>query len=114
MDRNARRLHRYSITVRGGARQARSVEQNRRYEEYLLAAEEALRRTHTGWAPWAVVEATDPFYAWWQVCETTAVAMTNGLLARGIDPARLDEQMLADEDGVSGPCAGYLDEGSVG
>lgn len=103
-----------------GARQARSVEQNRRYEEYLLAAEEALRRTHTAWAPWSVVEATDPVYAWWQVCETVAAAMTNGLLARGIDPDRIDPPMFADgppmlagEGSASAPGAGDLDQVSI-
>jgi polyphosphate kinase 2 (PPK2 family) len=34
-------------------RQARSLEQNRRYEEYLLAAEETLAHTNTAWARWA-------------------------------------------------------------
>ena len=84
-------------------RQARSLDQNRRYEEYLLAAEETLARTGSGWAPWTVVEATDPFYAWWQVCETTAAAMADGLQARGIDLDRLGEQMLADEDEAGVP-----------
>jgi polyphosphate kinase 2 (PPK2 family) len=86
-----------------GTRQARSLDQNRRYEEYLLAAEETLARTGSGWAPWTVVEATDPFYAWWQVCETTAAAMADGLQARGIDLDRLGEQVFADGDAAGAP-----------
>ena len=92
-----------------GARQPRSWEQNRRYEEYLLAAEETVVGTKTTWAPWTVVEATDPFYAWWQVGETVAAAMADGLQARGIDPERMDGQMLA-ADGASVQCADYWDE----
>jgi polyphosphate kinase 2 (PPK2 family) len=111
-----------------GARQMRSLEQNRRYEEYLLAVEETLARTHARWAQWTVVEATDPFYAWWQVCETVAGAMAGALQARGVDLDRvdldrvdldrvdldrLDDRMLAGEDGVGAPCAGGSDEGSI-
>jgi AMP-polyphosphate phosphotransferase len=92
-----------------GTRQARSWEQNRRYEAHLLVAEETVAGTKTAWAPWTVVEATDPFYAWWQVCETAAAAMADGLQARGIDPERIDEQLLAGADGVIVPCPGYGD-----
>jgi polyphosphate kinase 2 (PPK2 family) len=87
-----------------GARQERSWEQNRRYEAYLLAAEETVAGTQTTWAPWTVVEATDPCYAWWQVCETVAAAMAAGLQARGVDPDALDEQAL----GI--PCAALADD----
>jgi len=93
-----------------GTRQAWSLDQNRRYEAYLLAAEETLARTGSGWAPWTVIEATDPFYAWWQVCETTAAAMESSLQARGIDADRLDAVMFAGEDGGSALCAGDLNE----
>jgi len=96
-----------------GTRQAQSVEQNRRYEEYLLAAEETLARTSISGAPWTVVEATDPLYAWWQVCESTAAAMAAGLEARGADLDRLGEQAFADGDEAGAPCAGYLDGVSV-
>jgi polyphosphate kinase 2 (PPK2 family) len=96
-----------------GTRQAQSVEQNRRYEEYLLAAEETLARTSISGAPWTVVEATDPLYAWWQVCESTAAAMAAGLEARGIDLDRLGEVAFADGDEAGAPCAGYLDGVSV-
>jgi len=60
-----------------------------------------------------VVEATDPFYAWWQVCEVTAAAMAAALEVRGIDLDRLGEQAFADGDEAGAPCAGYLDGVSV-
>lgn len=81
-----------------GAQQARSWEHNRRYAEYLLAAEETLARTKTAWAPWTVVEATDPYYAWWQVCETVAGAMADGLRARGIAPEFTGARAILSED----------------
>lgn len=41
----------------------RDLEQNKRYEDYLLVSEEMLERTDTRQAPWTVIEATDKNFA---------------------------------------------------
>ena len=38
-------------------------EHHRNYGQYLLAVEEMLERTETEWGPWAIVEATNRWYA---------------------------------------------------
>jgi polyphosphate kinase 2 (PPK2 family) len=80
-------------------------EQNRHYEEYLLAAEEMVARTHTKATPWIIVEATDPFYAWWKVYDTVVGAIAEGLRARGIDPDAVDESSAS-----AVPCAGLAND----
>ncbi len=82
-------------------RRGRSWEQNRRYDEFLLAAEEMIGRTNARWASWTVVEATDQLYAWWKTCETVAEAVADGLRRRGIDPDTLGEEAPADGSVVS-------------
>jgi polyphosphate kinase 2 (PPK2 family) len=85
-------------------RRGRSWEQNRRYDEYLLAAEEMIGRTNARWAPWTVVEATDQLYAWWKTCDTVAEAIADGLRGRGIDPDATIEQKAAVGDALTAPC----------
>lgn len=88
-------------------RLVKAWEQNRRYEEYLLAAEEMIARTNAKAAPWTVVEATDPFYAWWKVCDTVAEAVADGLRARGVDPDAAGGPVAPIGDA---PCAGPEDD----
>ena len=82
--------------------QARSLDQNRRYRGVSVGGGRNTRSTGSGWAPWTVVEATDPFHAWRQVCETRG-GHGGGLQARGIDLDRLGEQTPADGDAAGAP-----------
>jgi len=45
-------------------------EHHRKYDEYMVAAEEMLERTETEWAPWTIVEATDSRWALVKIFET--------------------------------------------
>lgn len=45
-------------------------EHHRRYDEWLLAYEEAFERTETEWAPWTIVEATDRRFTLVKIYET--------------------------------------------
>ena len=92
-----------------GARLVKAWEQNRRYEEYLLAAEEMIARTNARGTPWTVVEATDPFYAWWKACDTVAEAVAQGLRARGIDPNAASEWDAGAGDVPAAPCVDLAD-----
>jgi AMP-polyphosphate phosphotransferase len=49
--------------------------QNKNYDKYLEAAEDMLARTHTPYAPWTIIEATDKYYARMKVFETIIRAM---------------------------------------
>jgi AMP-polyphosphate phosphotransferase len=52
---------------------------NRRYPAYLEAAEEMLERTHTAWAPWTPVAATDRRWRRVKVFEAVAAALRRAL-----------------------------------
>ncbi|HEX7976171.1 MAG TPA: hypothetical protein VF498_17310 [Anaerolineales bacterium] len=49
---------------------AEDWEHHRRYDEWLLAYEEAFEHTDTEWGPWTIVEATDRRYTWVKIYET--------------------------------------------
>jgi AMP-polyphosphate phosphotransferase len=45
-------------------------EHHRRYEDWLIAYEEALESTDTEWGPWTIVEATDRRHTWVKIFQT--------------------------------------------
>jgi len=45
-------------------------EHHRRYDDWLIAYEEALERTDTEWGPWTIVEATDRRHTWVKIFQT--------------------------------------------
>ncbi len=49
---------------------AEDWEHHRRYEDWLLAYEEAFERTETEWGPWTIVEATDRRFTWVKIYQT--------------------------------------------
>lgn len=53
--------------------------QNRRYDEWTLAVEEALARTNAPHAPWTIVEATQKRFSRMKVFETLIRAIGSGL-----------------------------------
>jgi polyphosphate kinase 2 (PPK2 family) len=46
------------------------LDHHRRYDDWLLAYEEALERTETEWGPWTIVEATDRRHTWMKIYQT--------------------------------------------
>lgn len=58
--------------------------QNKNYDQYLVAIEEMLERTETEWAPWILVEATNHRWARIKVLSQLTKIMEDGLKARGL------------------------------
>jgi AMP-polyphosphate phosphotransferase len=49
---------------------AEDWEHHRRYDEWLIAYEEAFERTESEWGPWTIVEATDRRFTWAKIYQT--------------------------------------------
>lgn len=45
-------------------------EHHRRYDDWLIAYEEALESTDTEWGPWTIIEATDRRHSWVKIFQT--------------------------------------------
>jgi polyphosphate kinase 2 (PPK2 family) len=54
-------------------------EHHRRYDEWLLAYEEAFEHTDTEWGPWTIVEATDRRYSLVKIFRTITTALEDRL-----------------------------------
>ncbi len=64
-----------------------------KYDEYLDAAEEMLKRTEATWAPWTVVEATNKRWTVVKVLETAIDRLENRLRkSGGAVPVGMDEE----------------------
>lgn len=71
-ERDSDALKRYKVDAEDWA--------NRRfYDAYQAAAQEMIERTHTGYAPWTVVEADDKKYARLKVLKTACEALEQAL-----------------------------------
>ncbi|MGQ9489356.1 MAG: polyphosphate kinase 2 family protein [Anaerolineae bacterium] len=62
--------------------------QNRNYKAYAQLVNDMLEKTNSPAAAWTVIEAADPHYTWWKVCQTVAERLAEGLRARGVPPGR--------------------------
>ena len=49
---------------------AEDWEHHRRYDDWLVAYEEAFERTESEWGPWTIVEATNRRYTWVKIYQT--------------------------------------------
>ena len=74
--------------------QSEDWEHHRKYDDYLLAAEEMLERTETEWGTWTIVEATDQDYTQWKIMSTIVDALGRGLRTRGVDPESLSAEAM--------------------
>ena len=54
-------------------------EHYRRYDDWLVAYEEAFERTESEWAPWTIVEATDRRFTWVKIHKTVIKAVEERL-----------------------------------
>ena len=59
-------------------------EHHRKYDKYLVAAEDMFSRTETEWAPWTIVEATDLRWARVRIFETIIQRLEEALKQRGL------------------------------
>ncbi len=73
-------------------------EHHRRYDDWLLAYEEALERTDSEWGPWTIVEATDRRHTWVKIYQTIINSLGEGLgIAFEPLPAASKEEKLEAE-----------------
>ncbi|MBN1315044.1 MAG: hypothetical protein JXA42_06235 [Anaerolineales bacterium] len=61
-------------------------EHHRKYNDYLLAAEEMLEQTETEYGPWTIVEATDKRWSLFKIFSVISAAMESGLTERDALP----------------------------
>jgi polyphosphate kinase 2 (PPK2 family) len=54
-------------------------EHHYRYDDWLLAYEEAFERTETEWGPWTIVEATDRRFTWVKIYQTVITCLEERL-----------------------------------
>jgi polyphosphate kinase 2 (PPK2 family) len=76
-------------------------EHHYRYDDWLLAYEEAFERTESEWGPWTIIEATDKRYTWAKIYRTVIHALEERL---GWQPLALppsEEATAEEEEGAS-------------
>jgi polyphosphate kinase 2 (PPK2 family) len=82
---------------------AEDWEHHRRYDDWLLAYEEAFERTETEWGPWTIVEATDRRFTWVKIYRTIIDSLADRL---GIDfpplPAKAEPEPEASSETGAG------------
>ncbi len=66
-----------------GTRLTKSWAQNRNYTAFAEAAAAMIEKTGGSSTPWITIEAKDPHFTWWRVCEGVAEALEDGLRVRG-------------------------------
>jgi len=71
--------------------------QNRRYDDWARAADEMLAKTETPYAPWTIVEATDPRFTRVRVFEALVKRMEAALARRKEFPSAVSRTRLAAE-----------------
>jgi polyphosphate kinase 2 (PPK2 family) len=69
---------------------------NREYDRWRRAADQMLERTHTEWAPWTVVEATDARWTRVKVFRTLVERMEEALRRRRAAPAEVSRTRAAE------------------
>ena len=89
-------------------------EHHRRYDDWLLAYEEAFEHTETEWGPWTIVEATDRRYTGVKIYQTILQALETrlGVPHQPLPDVRPDDGLPDDglpDDGL--PDDGLQDDG---
>jgi polyphosphate kinase 2 (PPK2 family) len=73
-------------------------EHHYRYDDWLVAYEEAFERTETEWAPWTIVEATDRRFTWVKIFKTVITALEERLGWPSVELPEDQEAMEAEAD----------------
>jgi polyphosphate kinase 2 (PPK2 family) len=71
---------------------------HKKYDQYLVAAEEMLELTESEYAPWTIIEATSKWHARRKVMDTLIDAMERRLGAKAPAPAGFAESNVKDAD----------------
>jgi polyphosphate kinase 2 (PPK2 family) len=76
-------------------------EHHRRYDDWLLAYEEAFERTESEWGPWTIVEATDRRFTRIKIYQTVINTLEEHLKALGIEFESVEEEDAGEQEAVS-------------
>ena len=82
-------------------------EHHRRYDDWLLAYEEAFEHTESEWGPWTIVEATDRRHTWVKIFQTV-ISSLEQRLGWPSQPLSLEEE--PEEAGVEAEAEAGGDE----
>jgi polyphosphate kinase 2 (PPK2 family) len=67
-------------------------EHHRRYDDWLLAYEEAFERTESEWGPWTIVEATDRRFTRVKIYQTIIHRLEQRLKALGVELENVEDE----------------------
>jgi polyphosphate kinase 2 (PPK2 family) len=76
-------------------------EHHRRYDDWLLAYEEAFERTESEWGPWTIVEATDRRFTRVKIYQTVIRRLEERLKALGVELENVEDEDAGDQDQAS-------------
>lgn len=75
---------------------AEDWKQYRKHRQYLPLVEAMLAQTSVDGLRWALIAATNPYYAQWRVMQTVADALESGLARAGVEIASVEDALPAD------------------
>jgi polyphosphate kinase 2 (PPK2 family) len=76
-------------------------EHHRRYDDWLLAYEEAFERTESEWGPWTIVEATDRRFTRVKIYQTVIDTLEERLKALGIELESIEDEDAGEREEAS-------------
>jgi polyphosphate kinase 2 (PPK2 family) len=76
-------------------------EHHRRYDDWLLAYEEAFERTESEWGPWTIVEATDRRFTLIKIYQTVIRTLEERLKALGVELEGTEDEEAGEQEEVS-------------
>lgn len=89
---------------------AEDWEHHRRYDDWLLAYEEAFERTESEWGPWTIVEATDRRFTRIKIYETVINTLEEHLKALGIEFESVEDEDAGEQEDTPIEDEGKADE----
>jgi polyphosphate kinase 2 (PPK2 family) len=76
-------------------------EHHRRYDDWLLAYEEAFERTESEWGPWTIVEATDRRFTRVKIYQTVIHSLEARLKALGVELEDIEDEDAGEQEFAS-------------
>ncbi|MGE5224036.1 MAG: polyphosphate kinase 2 family protein [Omnitrophica WOR_2 bacterium] len=76
-------------------------EHHRRYDDWLLAYEEAFERTESEWGPWTIVEATDRRFTRVKIYQTVIHRLEERLKALGVELESVEDEDAGEQEEAS-------------
>jgi polyphosphate kinase 2 (PPK2 family) len=76
-------------------------EHHRRFDDWLLAYEEAFERTESEWGPWTIVEATDRRFTRVKIYQTVIHTLEKRLKALGVELEDIEDEDAEEQESAS-------------